>query len=134
MPALPTRAPNIIDLTSSSPLSPTSWWRSQKPETFSRKDIERIRLALLGSGLPGEPDWRRAVLGDASTAIRVAVGQLKTKPIGAPEIDLALSAVLCCALEGNAASAVVLSSALRRRSKIDWPCRELSLLWLVADF
>jgi hypothetical protein len=42
--------------------------------------------------------------------------------------------VLCCAIEGNAASAIVISSALRRRSKIELQCKTLSDLWLVADF
>jgi cardiolipin synthase len=47
---------------------------------------------------------------------------------------LALSAVLACALEGDPASAILISSALRRRSKFDPSCRQLSLLWLVAKF
>jgi hypothetical protein len=51
-----------------------------------------------------------------------------------PEIDLALSAVLACAISGDPAAAVVLSSALRRRFKKFEHCRELSLLWLEARF
>jgi hypothetical protein len=89
---------------------------------------------MIGTEIREEPDWRGAILGSAPTAIGIAVRQLKSKRIGATEVDLALSAVLCCAIEGNAASAMVISSALRRRSKIDSQCKTLSDLWLVADF
>lgn len=93
-----------------------------------------MRKVLLGTELISEPDWNRAVLGDVAVAIGVAVRQLKSRKIAEPEIDLALSAVLACAIEGDAAAAVLISSALRRRSKIDPSCRTLSLLWLAAKF
>jgi hypothetical protein len=89
---------------------------------------------LLGTKIHEEPDWSRAILGDAAVAIRVAVEQMKARPITAAEVDLALSAVLACALEGDATSAILISSALRRRSKYDPSCRVLSDLWLVAKF
>lgn len=89
---------------------------------------------MIGTEIPEEPDWRSAVLGNAPIAVGVAIRQLKSKRIGAAEVDLTLSAVLCCAIEGNAASAIVVSSALRRRSKIDIRCKMLSALWLSADF
>jgi hypothetical protein len=56
------------------------------------------------------------------------------RKIMAAEIDLAFSAVLACALEGDPASAILISSALRHRSKCDPSCKLLSLLWLVAKF
>ena len=59
---------------------------------------------------------------------------MKVREIAAIEVDLALSAVLACALEGDPASPVVISSALRRRSKCDPSCLHLSLLWLGAKF
>jgi hypothetical protein len=89
---------------------------------------------MIETEIPNEPDWRRAILGSAPTAIGIADRQLKSRCIGATEVDLALSAVLCCAIEGNASSAIVISSALRRRSKIELQCKTLSELWLVADF
>jgi hypothetical protein len=89
---------------------------------------------LLGTEIPEEPEWSRAILGDAAVAIRIAVGQMKARKITSAEVDLALSAVLACALEGEPASAIVISSALRRRSKCDPSCKTLSLLWLVAKF
>jgi hypothetical protein len=116
------------------PFSPLIWWRTRRPGAHLCRGIEEIHEALLGTEIQGEPDWHRAIQGDAAVAIRVAVGQLKVRKIRAREIDLALSAVLACALEGDPASAILISSALRRRSKCDTSCRLLSLLWLVAKF
>jgi hypothetical protein len=116
------------------PFTPLVWWRTRRPNTLLGKGIGEIRKTLLGTEIQGEPEWPRAILGEPSIAIRIAVEQMKTHKITAFEVDLALSAVLACALEGEPASAIVISSALRRRSKCDPSCRNLSLLWLVAKF
>ena len=134
MPAALKRAPISAAMPCPAPFSPMSWWRSRRPEAFTRKDVERIRRAIIGTEIAGELAWCRAALGSAPAAIGVAVRQLKSRPVDADEIDLALSAALCCAIEGNAASAILISSALQSRAEIDPPCRSLSLLWLVADF
>lgn len=114
--------------------SPLIWWRTRRPSPLLCNGIGGIREALLGTEIQGEPEWPRAILGDAAVAIRIAVGQMKVCKITATEVDIALSAVLACALEGEPASAIVVSSALRRRSKCDPSCKTLSLLWLVAKF
>lgn len=125
----------LISLTPDlAPFSPLIWWRTRKPTARLCRSISEIRETLLGTQIHGEPEWSRAILGEATVAIRIAVEQMKARKITASEIDLALSAVLACALEGEPASAIVLSSALRRRSKCDPSCRNLSLLWLVAKF
>ena len=116
------------------PSSPLTWWRSKPPSALLCRGIGGIREALLGTEIPGEPDWPRAILGNAHVAIRIAVDQMKERGITTVEVDLALSAVLACALEGEPASAILISSALRRRSKCDRSCKTLSLLWLVAKF
>jgi hypothetical protein len=133
MPASGNRAPSssVPDL---APFSPLVWWRTRRPSAVLCGSIGGIREALLGTEIHGEPDWSRAILGNGAVAIRVAVEQMKTHRITAGEIDLALSAVLACALEGDAASAILISSALRRRSKCDPSCKLLSLLWLVTKF
>jgi hypothetical protein len=127
------RAPPLLaqDLT---PFSPLFWWRTRKPRLHLCKGIREIRDALLGTEIPGQPDWARAILGEAAVAISVAIDQMKVRKITAIEVDLALSAVLACALEGDLASPIVISSALRRRSKCDPSCTRLSLLWLHANF
>jgi hypothetical protein len=50
-----------------------------------------------------------------------------------PEIDLALSALLAFAIDGDVTAGILISSALRRRSHLDPPCRILGDLWLIAD-
>ncbi|WP_424628459.1 hypothetical protein [Bradyrhizobium sp. SYSU BS000235] len=114
------------------PFSPLAWWRTRRPSVLLCRQIRGIREALLGTEIHGEYDWNRAILGDPAVAIGIAVKQMSERKITASEVDLSLSAVLACALEGDPASAIVISSALRRRSKCDPPCRHLSLLWLVA--
>lgn len=114
------------------PFSPLAWWRTRKPSVLLCRQIRAIREALIGTELQGQPDWNRAILGDPAIAIGIAVKQMSERAITASEVDLSLSAVLACALEGDPASAIVISSALRRRSKCDPPCRQLSLLWLIA--
>jgi hypothetical protein len=129
-----TASGNLAPFPSAPDLTPLIWWRTRRPSALLCRGIGGIREALLGTEIDGEPDWHRAILGDAAVAIRVAVGQMKVRKIRAGEIDLALSAVLACALEGDPASAILISSALRRRSKCDPSCRNLSSLWLVAKF
>jgi hypothetical protein len=115
-------------------LSPLIWWRTREPRLRLCQSICEIREALLGTEIRGQPDWSRAILGDAAIAIGVAADQMKVHVITAAEVDLALSAVLACALEGDPASPIVISSALRRRAKDDPSCKPLSDLWLVAKF
>lgn len=115
------------------PASPLHWWRTRRPQSFGRHDVKAIRLALLGVRV-NDADWLRAVTGHPSTAIGVAVRHLHAYGMTSPVIDAVVSAVICCALEGNHAARVVVSSALRRRKKIDPFCHELCLLWRAARF
>jgi hypothetical protein len=112
--------------------SPLHWWRIRRPQGFGRHDVKAIRAALFGVEIVDDVDWLRAVAGDPATAIGVAVRQLKAYGMTSPVIDAAVSAVLCCALEGDHAARVLISSALRRRKKIDPFCHQLCLLWRAA--
>jgi hypothetical protein len=116
------------------PFLPLIWWRTRRPRLLLCQGIRAIRQALLGSEIPGALDWSRAILGEPAVAIGIAVKQMKERTITAKEVDLALSAVLACALEGDLTSPIVISSALRRRSKSDPSCKLLSELWLVTKF
>jgi hypothetical protein len=127
------RAPTLL-APNLAPFSPLIWWRTRKPGLLLCNRIGDIREALLGTEIPGHPDWARAILGVAAVAIRVAVDQMKVHEITAIEVDLALSAALACALDGDPESPILISSALRRRSKCDPGCKLLSDLWLVAKF
>ena len=124
----------ILSAADSDPESPFTWWRTRTPGQFTGKDSAVLRWALLQSNIAKEPFWSDAVVGKVTAAINIAVRCLKTRPINHPEVDLALSAMLACALDHDVTSGILISSALRRRSKIDPHCRLLSDLWLIADF
>lgn len=108
---------------------PTHWWRTRRPQSFGRHHIQAIRAALLGMRVPRELDWSRAVTGDPATAIGIAVRQMQAYGMTCPLVDAALSAVICCAIEGDSAARAVMESALRRRRKIDPLCADLILSW-----
>jgi hypothetical protein len=116
------------------PASPLHWWRTRRPQGYGRHDVKAIRAALLEVGIVNDVDWLRAVTGDPATAIGVAVRQLNAYGMISPVTDAVVSAVLCCAIEGDHAARIVISSALRRRKKIDPLCHELCLLWRAARF
>jgi len=111
-----------------------SWWRTRARNDFSGSDIRRLRKALLATTIPTEFDWYRAATGNAAAAIGIAIRQMKHNSILAEGVDQSVSAVLCCALDGNAAARVLISCALRRRSKVDPECRDLIQGWLAVRF
>jgi hypothetical protein len=115
------------------PASPLHWWRTRRPRTFGRREVKAIRGALLEIEV-NDVDWLLAVTGNPAAAVGVAVRHLHAYGMTAPVIDAVVSAVICCALEGNHAARVVVSSALRRRKEIDPPFYELCLLWRAARF
>lgn len=111
------------------PGSPLHWWRARRPQSFSRSDVKAIRAHLLRTETVNDIDWMQAVTGDPATAIGIAVRQMQAYGMTCPLVDAALSAVLCCAIEGDSAARAVVESALRRRRKIDPICAELILAW-----
>lgn len=113
---------------------PTHWWRIRSPHGFSKKDVRAIREALLKTDLVVDCDWLWAVGGDAAAAIGIAIKGLKSHGMKNPLTDAVISAVLCCAVEGDPAAKVVMLSALRRRAKIDPICHGLRLRWLNVRF
>ena len=115
------------------PASPLHWWRTRRPQSFGRREVKAIREVLLGVEV-NDVDWLRAVTGHPAAAIGVAVRHLHAYGMTSPVIDAVVSAVCCCALEGNHAARVVVSSALRRRKTIDPFCHKLCLLWRAACF
>jgi hypothetical protein len=111
---------------------PTNWWRMRSPYNIGRRDVRAIREALFSTDLVGDANWFPAIGGDAAQAIGIAVNALKIHGMKNPLTDVVMSAVFCCAVEGDPAAKVVLLSALRRRAKIDPICHGLRLRWLNA--
>jgi hypothetical protein len=114
--------------------APLHWWRTRNPQDFDDRHVKAIRRALLRTKIVDDGAWMRAVTGEPATAIGVALQALKVLGMKDPVIDAVVSAVLCCALEGDPAARVVILSALSRRKKIDPRCHKLKLLWRRARF
>lgn len=111
---------------------PLQWWRLFSAEAFRPSDIRIIRRAMrLSCGLD-DPRWIEAMRGDASSAIGLAVKTFR----GADDrtTDLAMSALVCCALEGNPSAVIVIAAALRRRVATDPTAGALETSWYLADF
>jgi len=109
--------------------SPLHWWRMRGPRSLRRSDVRILRGHLLCTEAMNDPDWFRAATGDAAAAIGVAMRTMHATGMTNPSVDVALSAVLCCALEGDPATPAVIRSALNRRSRFDPRCSELSRIW-----
>jgi hypothetical protein len=74
-----------------------------------------VRETLRNDAPLRSPQWRAAVGGDAAAAIGLAL-ELLSDDAEHPELDMAMTAVLACALEGDPAAALVISHAVRRVS------------------
>lgn len=93
--------------------APLQWWRQTEPKTHDATVNAALRAILGGVAMLGEPSWHAAARGDAAKAVRIAllVAAGRPSPLA---VDLAGSALLLCASEGNAAALVALHH-LRRR-------------------
>ena len=109
--------------------SPLHWWRTRRPRSFRRSDVRILRTCLLRSDTVADLDWLSAATGDAAAAAGVAIRAMHTAGMTNSVVDTALSAVLCCALEGDPTAPIILRSALNRRSRFDPSCTELSRIW-----
>jgi hypothetical protein len=115
------------------PSSPEHWWRTRPANSFDKSHSAKLRLSLCGLSDSDDPRWAMAVHGDAAAAIGIAVRVFwRGEPTGI-SCDAAMSSVLACALEGNAAAIVLLSAALQRRSQADESSGSLADSWLVAS-
>jgi hypothetical protein len=91
--------------------------------------VRQIRAALLRLDTSQEPDWLLAITGNSTAAVGIAIRALHTMGMNNPVTDAVLSAVLCCALEGDHTARCVILSALRRRQSIDPHCKQLITAW-----
>ena len=105
-----------------------SWWRTIPPSMFASDDCQALHDILSGTAIIGERDWKYARHGCAASAIGIALPMLPVVRPG-PVVDLAMSAVLLCALSGNAPAAGVMVHALRTLAG----GRELAAEWREAE-
>jgi hypothetical protein len=109
---------------------PLSWWRLRRADEFTKADIGIARHILKKTAVIGEPHWFLGAAGDIAVAMNVAHRALKRD--GHILLDVAMTAVLCIALEGNVAAALFLSATLKRQPEHD-PSRTLADSWLTYE-
>jgi hypothetical protein len=109
---------------------PLSWWRTRTPQHFKEVDIYIARHVLSKSAIIGEPYWYVAASGSAPIAINVARRVTRSRSQSALLRDVAMTAVLCVALEGNVEARLFLAAMLSERSQYERACAALSDGWL----
>jgi hypothetical protein len=97
-----------------------SWWRTRSADEFKKIDVVIARSVLTRSAIIGEPHWHLGAAGDPAVAIGVAL-RAQRRPGSIVALDVAMTAVLCVALEGDLTAALILSAALRCRAEVDGP-------------
>ncbi len=105
-------------------------WRTKSADGFDQADMVAMTRCFNKLGLHGEAGWFDAVHGDSVAACSIALRMPKEWIFS---LDLAMTAVALCALKGNAASALVVATMLRRRST-DRKTARLATSWLVQTF
>jgi len=104
--------------------SPLVWWRTAPPSRFGAPHRCALQQSLSQIAVLGEPGWQRAVAGDAAEAIGIALPIIHSGE-SSSRLDIVMSAVLLCALQGNPAAALMLAHALDSRSHQSlWPLTE----------
>jgi hypothetical protein len=92
--------------------SPLAWWRRLPSDAF--RDAERLLLCTTLeriSVLHGGEDFAAALCGDAAAAIAVAFSVMPIAEMTL-QVDIAMTALLRCALERNATAALVPAQVL----------------------
>ena len=113
-------------------VTPLQWWRTMPADHLGDAQHLLLLSTLEKIDLLKKPAWRAALHGDAGARILIAYQTLPITTITF-EIDLTMSALMACALGGNAAAALVLSHVLRL-TPLDHPFgQELSASWLALN-
>ena len=125
-----TKSINHTDVATASPLS---WWRETPPQHLGHSQMKALRRHLVELGILGDEDWPRAARGDAAAAIAVAIRVIWNPSASRDLLDIAMSAVVVVALDGDAAARDVLAHALRRRIGTT-RANELADKWAMLTF
>ncbi len=113
--------------------TPLVWWRSLPADKLEVGDVGRLRRAMRGLQIFGEPGWNAAVSGDAAEAIGVAIRVAVTKPCIEPVVDLVMSAVLGAAIEEDHGARHFLAHMLRKRGAVDPLAESVAASWITAS-
>jgi len=113
-------------------VTPLEWWRTMPADHLGDAQLLHLRATVAKISVMNGRQWLFALQGDAATSIAIAIGSMPIDQITL-EVDLAMSALALCALDGSAGAALVLSHILRRTA-LDHPFgKELSASWLALN-
>jgi hypothetical protein len=107
------------------------FWRMKSAETIREADMAAMRRCLHMFALHHDRRWLHAAHGDAAVACGIA---LRVPPAWVFSLDLAMTAVALCALDGNTASAVVIAAMLRKQRDREFDTAQLATSWAAKSF
>jgi hypothetical protein len=110
---------------------PIAYWRNFSEPEFDAARCDRVLDALRQRAPLYDERWRAAVAGEAAASIGIALELLAAEERG-DELDMAMTAVLSCALCGDPAAALVVSHGVRRIGEHPQSAR-IATSWLAAN-
>jgi hypothetical protein len=106
------------------------WWRTMGPDLFGETECLLVNSALDGLAVLGAgKDFGAALKGDAAAAISAALSLVPVREVTL-KVDIAMTALLCCALKNDPAAVLVLSHILGLAQWGDKDAEDLGLAWL----
>jgi hypothetical protein len=112
--------------------NPLASWRTLLALDFTFQDVKSMRALLAKTTLLGQPKWAAAVAGDGPAAVAVAISFIATDKI-APSMDLAMTALIACAIEGDPGAAIVASNILRHLPAATPRHHRIATSWFVSN-
>jgi len=112
--------------------APLSLWRTLRAEQFRAEDLDAILRILSNTELLGQQKWSEAITGDVPATVAVAVSFMPVQSV-TPQVDLAMSALARCAIEGDLAAAIVLANILRHLPGVTVSHRRIATSWFVSN-
>jgi hypothetical protein len=113
-------------------VTPLEWWRTMPADHLGDAQRLHLRATMYKISVMKDHQWLSALRGDAAASIAITLGVMPIDQVTL-EVDLAMSVLMLCALEGSAGAALVMSHILRR-TPLDHPFgRDLSASWLAHN-
>lgn len=114
------------------PDNPLASWRTIRALDFGFSDVKSMRALLARTTLFGQPKWAAAVRGDGAAAVGVAISFIPAEKI-TPSLDLAMTALIACAIEGDLGAAIVASNILRHLPGATRRHHQIATSWFVSN-
>jgi hypothetical protein len=112
--------------------NPLASWRTLRALDFSFHDVTSLRTVLAKTTLLGQPKWAAAVAGDGAAAVAVAISFIPAEKI-TQSLDLAMTALIACAIEGDPGAAIVASNILRHLPGATPRHHQIATSWFVSN-